>query len=101
MVRRLLSFLLVGVTCHAAEHRVDRALEKPVPPVPRDVAWCRNDVDRFVLDRIEQAALHPSPTASPGTLLRRVSLDLTGLPPTREEAAEFLRDPSPEAFERV
>src|SRR5947209_4155886 len=103
MTRWLLPILLVcGRACGAAEpHWAYRALENPVLPTPVESGWCRNDVDRFVLARIETAALHPSPAAEPGTLLRRVSLDLTGLPPTREEAADFLRDSSPARYEGV
>lgn len=103
MVRRLFLILFVcGFACRAAEpHWAYRPLEKAAPPTPTDAGWCRNDLDRFVLARIEAAALRPSPAAEPGTLLRRVSLDLTGLPPTREEAAEFLRDPSRAQYERA
>jgi hypothetical protein len=102
-VRCLLILLVAtGVVCAAGEpHWAYRSLENPVPSTPGESGWCRNDLDRFVLARIETAALHPSPAAAAGTLLRRVSLDLTGLPPTREEAAEFLRDPSPAQYERV
>src|SRR3954464_15657435 len=100
MARWLIFLLFCGVACGVAEPHL-RLLEQPTPPAPADASWCRNDLDRFVLERIELAGLHPSPLADAGTLLRRVSLDLTGLPPTREEAAEFLRDPSPEQYERV
>jgi hypothetical protein len=97
-----LLLLCLTVTLRADESRwASRALEKPTLPNPANATWCRNDLDRFVLERIELAGLRPSPVAEPGTLLRRVSLDLTGLPPTRGEAAEFLRDPSPEQYERV
>jgi mono/diheme cytochrome c family protein len=68
-----------------------------VPPV-RDSAWPRNDFDRFVLARLEQESLSPSQPADATTLLRRVSLDLTGIPPTPEEMAAFVADPSDAAY---
>jgi len=72
----------------------------PAPQV-RDAAWARNDIDRFVLARLEAQNLKPSPEASRGTLLRRIHLDLTGLPPTAAELTEFLNDKRPDAYERV
>jgi hypothetical protein len=73
------------------------------PPVPavRDAAWPKNDVDRFVLARLEQAGLRPAPEADRRTLLRRATFDLTGLPPTPEETDAFLADDAPDAFARV
>ena len=71
-----------------------------LPPVSRP-EWCRNGVDRFVLARLEQEKLTPSPEADRRTLLRRVTLDLTGLPPTPAEVDSFLADTSPEAYEKV
>ncbi len=72
----------------------------PVPAV-RDTAWPRSELDRFVLARLEAAGLSPAPQADRATLLRRVTLDLTGLPPTPEELAAFLADPADDAYERV
>ncbi|MFM9963656.1 MAG: DUF1553 domain-containing protein [Planctomycetaceae bacterium] len=60
-----------------------------------------NPIDTFVLARLNQEGLPPSPPASKATLLRRVTLDLTGLPPSLDEIAEFLSDDSPDAYERV
>jgi len=80
------------------------AFEPPVrPELPSvtDTNWPRNDVDRFILAALEKRNLAPSREASKETLLRRVTLDLTGLPPTLEELDSFLRDESPEAYERV
>ncbi|MCB9886926.1 MAG: DUF1549 domain-containing protein [Planctomycetes bacterium] len=80
------------------------SMQAPVrPPVPvvADVAWPRSDLDRFVLARLEAAGFAPAPEADRATLLRRVTLDLTGLPPTPEELAAFLADPAPDAYERV
>lgn len=66
-----------------------------------DRSWPRDDIDRFILDRLEQAKLAPVGDADKGTLLRRVTYDLTGLPPTTDELDDFLRDTSESAFERV
>ena len=63
-------------------------------------SWPRNAIDNFVLARLEREGLRPSPPADKVTLLRRVSLDLTGLPPTTAETESFLNDPSPDAYEK-
>jgi mono/diheme cytochrome c family protein len=70
-----------------------------LPPV-RDGAWVRNPIDRFILARLEQEGLAPSPEADRRTLIRRLSFDLTGLPPTPEEVDHFLADPDPDAYEK-
>ena len=72
-----------------------------VPPNIQDNKWPRNPIDRFILARIEKDKIAPSPEANRATLLRRVTLDLTGLPPTPAEVAEFLADQRPDAYERV
>ncbi|HWB00009.1 MAG TPA: PSD1 and planctomycete cytochrome C domain-containing protein [Pirellulales bacterium] len=61
----------------------------PLPPVAA-AKWSRNEIDRFVLARLEAAGLHPSPPAEPATLIRRLYFDLTGLPPTPEEVKAFV-----------
>lgn len=71
-----------------------------VPKVAR-ADWPRRDLDRFVLARIERDGLVPSPEATKETLIRRVTLDLTGLPPTLAELDAFIGDDSPEAFDKV
>ncbi len=79
------------------------AYRKPAaPPVPavKNTAWPRTDTDRFLLARMEREGLQPSPEADRATLLRRVSLDLTGLPPTPEEADAFAADQDPQAYEK-
>ena len=63
--------------------------------------WVRNDIDRFILARLEEAELGPSAEADRATLVRRVYLDLIGLPPTPEQAEKFLNDDSPDAYEKV
>ncbi|MGA3323622.1 MAG: PSD1 and planctomycete cytochrome C domain-containing protein [Terriglobia bacterium] len=80
------------------------AYVKPVrPDVPKvkNNAWCRNPIDNFVIARLETEGLKPSSEAGKETLIRRVSLDLTGLPPTPEEVDAFLADHSPQAYEKV
>jgi hypothetical protein len=71
------------------------------PPPVADRAWVRNPIDQFILARLENEHLEPSPEASKETLLRRVSLDLTGLPPSPEQIRDFLADTRPGAYERV
>jgi cytochrome c553 len=78
---------------------------RPVRAVtPPDVAgnhWARNAIDQFVLDRLRREGLTPSPEADRATLVRRLTFDLTGLPPTPEEVASFQSDPAPDAYERL
>jgi mono/diheme cytochrome c family protein len=72
----------------------------PVPKV-KNAAWAVNDIDRFVLAKLEASGLKPSPPASKPVLLRRVYLDLVGVPPTPEEADHFYADTAPGAYERL
>ncbi|HEY7308269.1 MAG TPA: PSD1 and planctomycete cytochrome C domain-containing protein [Gemmataceae bacterium] len=72
----------------------------PTPKV-KNRAWPRNPLDRFILARLEREGLQPTTEADRVTLLRRVTLDLTGLPPTPAEVDAFLADPSPDAYEKV
>ncbi|MDZ7638064.1 MAG: DUF1553 domain-containing protein [Bryobacterales bacterium] len=71
----------------------------PLPDV-RDIAWAKNAIDRFLLARLEREGLRPSPEAAKRTLLRRVTLDLTGLPPTIAEMRSFLEDSAADAYEK-
>lgn len=74
---------------------------RPAPPPVKNTRWAKNPIDAFILARLEKEGLQPAPEADRITLLRRVSLDLTGLPPTIAEVEAFLRDSSPRAYERV
>jgi hypothetical protein len=74
---------------------------RPALPKVADPSWCRNDIDRFVLAKLEREGLRPSPEAGRETLVRRVFLDLTGLPPTPEEIDAFVTDASSDAYERL
>jgi len=76
-----------------------RAPVRPELPAAKRSNWARNEVDRFILARLEKEGLSPQPQADPAALLRRLTLDLTGLPPTWDEVAAFLRDPSDRAYE--
>ena len=70
------------------------------PPAISRMDWARTPIDRFIAARLEREGLAPSPEADPETLLRRVTYDLTGLPPTPAEVDSFLADRSPDAYER-
>lgn len=74
---------------------------RPEPPAVAAAAWPRSAVDHFILSRLEREKLSPAPAADRATLLRRVSLDLTGLPPTIAEVDAFLLDNRPDAYERA
>ncbi len=80
------------------------AFEKPVPPARphlRNTAWPRNEIDLHVLRRLERDGLEPAAEAARGTLIRRLCLDLTGLPPKADDVAAFVADDSPEAYEKL
>jgi hypothetical protein len=70
-------------------------------PEVQNRRWVRNPIDAFILARLEKEGLAPAPEADRRTLARRVSLDLTGLPPTPEEVQTFLEDQSPDAYEKM
>jgi hypothetical protein len=77
------------------------APERPALPIVKDTDWPKNEVDYFVLDKLERSGLKPSPEANKESLIRRVSLDVTGLPPSIDEVDAFLADKSPAAYEKV
>ena len=83
------------------EHWAFVAPVRPQLPMVKDQSWCKNPIDCFVLARLESENMKPSPRASRATLLRRVYLDLVGLPPTVEQLNAFLNDDSPNAYEKV
>ncbi len=85
----------------ARDHWAFRPPRPHPPPAVKDASWPYDDVDRFVLARLEEKGLRPARDADRHTLLRRVTFDLTGLPPTPEEIEAFVNDPSPRAFEKV
>ena len=75
--------------------------ERPALPEVQDKEWIRNSIDAFVLARLAREGLKPSPAADKAALLRRVTFDLTGLPPTIAELDAFLKDTSPRAYEKA
>jgi mono/diheme cytochrome c family protein len=75
--------------------------ERPSIPKPKNSAWVKNPIDAFIVSRLERGALKPSPEAPRETLVRRLYLDLTGLPPSPEQVDLFLNDRSPQAYERM
>jgi hypothetical protein len=88
-----------------AVYRPHWAFEKPVkPPMPaieQSDGWARTPIDAFILARLKKEGLHPSPEADKATLIRRVTLDLTGLLPTPAEVRAFQKDDSPQAYEHL
>jgi Protein of unknown function (DUF1553)/Protein of unknown function (DUF1549)/Concanavalin A-like lectin/glucanases superfamily len=78
-----------------------RKLTRPEPPAVRRKDWVRNPIDAFVLAALEARGLQPAPAADKAALLRRVTFDLIGLPPTPEEIDAFLKEDSPGAYEKV
>ncbi|MEM9346052.1 MAG: PSD1 and planctomycete cytochrome C domain-containing protein [Planctomycetota bacterium] len=72
---------------------------KPDPPEVKNEQWVGNTIDRFILAELEARGIEPSPQADKRTLLRRVTFDLTGLPPTPEQAEAFMKNASPQAYE--
>ncbi len=109
------SFGLLVISCStlaivpAAESPVSRRLDhwafktptRPASPHVSDANWVRNGIDAFILARLDREGVRPSPEADRTTLIRRVTLDLTGLPPTPAEVDAFLADDSTSAYERV
>jgi len=76
-------------------------VKKPAVPAVKNAAWCQSPVDNFVLEKLEASGLSPTPPADKRTLLRRVTFDLIGLPPTEEEVRAFVADTSTDAFAKV
>lgn len=83
------------------KHWSFEAPKRPEVPVVEPASWNRNAIDHFVLRKLQEQSLEPSEQATRGSLIRRVTLDLTGLPPSLEEVDAFLADESPKAYENV
>jgi hypothetical protein len=84
-----------------SEHWAFRPMRAVEAPEVVDSGWARTAVDRFILAKLEAAGLAPAPSADKRTLIRRVTFDLTGLPPTPEEVEAFVRDETPVAYEKL
>ncbi len=85
----------------SATHWSFQPIQRPSEPSVKNTAWARNAIDRFVLARLEKEGFTPSPEASRSMLIRRLSLDLVGLPPSPAEVNEFLADRRADAYERL
>jgi hypothetical protein len=85
----------------AETHWAFRPVRRLDLPTLRQPGWVRNPIDRFILSRLEAEGVSPSPEANRATLIRRVTLDLIGLPPTPAEEEAFLQDHRPDAYERL
>lgn len=83
------------------EHWAFIAPQKPASPKVSRPEWVRNPIDAFILKRLDAEGLKPSTEATREALIRRVSFDLTGLPPSPEDVAAFVKDESPNAYEKV
>ena len=84
-----------------SDHWAFQAVTKPAVPGVQNREWVRNPIDRFILARLERDNITPSPDAPKETLIRRVSFDLTGLPPSPAEVDAFVRDNRADAYERL
>jgi mono/diheme cytochrome c family protein len=84
-----------------SKHWAFIAPERPAIPAVTQPTWARNAIDHFILARLDREPIQPSPPADSVTLVRRLYVDLTGLPPSPEEVAEFLNDLQPGAYERL
>ena len=83
------------------KHWAFQPIRDPQIPVVKQKDWVRNEIDAFVLHRLEEKGIAPSPQADRYTLIRRVTIDLTGLPPTPKEVEEYLHDHSENAYEKM
>jgi hypothetical protein len=88
------------IATRKAEHWCWHAPQASAPPAVKNAGWCRNDIDRFVLARLEAAGLEPAPEASREVLVRRASEILTGLPAVPEDVIRVIADPDPLAYEK-
>lgn len=82
-------------------HWAFRPVSRPAVPQPSQAAWGQNPIDAFVLSQLDQKGLQPNPKADKLTLVRRLYYNLTGLPPTPEQARKFVEDESPDAYEKL
>ncbi|MCC6155240.1 MAG: DUF1549 domain-containing protein, partial [Candidatus Hydrogenedentes bacterium] len=83
------------------QHWAFQPIAMPNVPPASDAGWAENPIDAFVLAQLDAKGIKPSPSADKFTLIRRLTFDLTGLPPTQEEITAFEQDNSPEAYEKV
>ncbi len=98
-IHRIAQWILQGANWEA--HWAFSAPVRPEPPTVSRADWVRNPIDAFVLARIDAEGLSPAPEADRRTLIRRLSFDLTGLPPTVEDVRAFVKDRRKDAYERL
>ncbi len=98
-IQLLREWILAGAVYQ--KHWAFEAPVRPELPIIKQSEWPHNEIDRFVLAELEQKHLEPAPCAGKETLIRRATLDLTGLPPTLQEVDAFLADQKPDAYERL
>jgi hypothetical protein len=91
----------IGAGAKYSKHWSYEPPQRPQLPQVSRPEWCRNGIDHFILARLDRARLQPEPEADRYRLIRRLSLDLTGLPPTVEEVDAFVHDDRPDAYERL
>jgi hypothetical protein len=92
---------IAPVARRTSKHWAFQPVRRPPLPAVRNLGWCRNAIDRFVLAKLDSKGLAPSPEADRATLARRAYLDLIGLPPTPQELDRHLADARPDAYERL
>jgi mono/diheme cytochrome c family protein len=85
----------------SSKHWAFQPIVRPAEQIVQNTSWVRNPIDRFILARLEKAGIKPSPEADRVTLIRRLSLDLLGLPPTPAEVDAFVADKRPDAYEHL
>jgi mono/diheme cytochrome c family protein len=85
----------------SSKHWSFQPVQRLPAPTVKDSGWVRNPIDRFILARLEEKNIRPSAEADRATLIRRLSLDLLGLPPTRAEVEAFVNDPAADAYEQL
>ncbi len=85
----------------AKTHWAYQPIKAPPVPETKDKVWGNTPVDQFILAKLEEKGLTPSPAADKRTLIRRATIDLIGLPPTPQEVLDFVKDESPDAFNKV
>ena len=88
------------ITAEERDHWAYRPLTPAIPPIVPDGEWNSHPIDRFLKAEMQRGSVEPLPRAGKATLLRRLCFDLTGLPPTPQQIAEFLNDSSPEAYDK-
>lgn len=83
------------------EHWAYQPVKRTEPPAVKETGWIKNPIDRFILAEIEKLGVAHSPQADRVALIRRVTFDLTGLPPSPDQVAAFVGDSRPDAYERL